>query len=263
MRRSGWSPDTLRVGDAVRVSGNPGRAGAGILYLTSMQRADEALYDQQRLLLSMSRADDAPEIRASGLEGTWVTLLSWPALAPFAQPTDYIELTDAGAAAIAAYDETTMNPGLACTPFPAPYLMITTDTKRITTREGAIVIEGEFEGTERIVHMDVASYEGATPSVHGHSIGRWEGAALVIDTARFAPHRVGSGIGLPSGPQKRLVERLTLAEGGKSLIYQFELTDPEFIAAPVTGEVEWAYQPDREYAPAVCDPEVARRFVED
>ena len=59
----------------------------------------------------------------------------------------------------------------------------------------------------------------------------------------------------------RLVERLTLAEDGRSLTYSYELTDPEFIVAPVIGEVEWAYAPGREYAPAACDREVARRFV--
>lgn len=74
---------------------------------------------------------------------------------------------------------------------------------------------------------------------------------------------MGSGIGLPSGPRKRLVERLTLAEDGKSLSYRYELTDPDFIAAAVTGEVEWAYRPDSEYAPATCDPEIARRFIKD
>jgi hypothetical protein len=264
IRRGGWSPETLSVGDAVKVSGNPGRGDASrILYLASMQTADHALYDQQRLVAGISNAGAQPERGASSLDGIWTTLLSWPALQPFAQPNEHMQLTDAGAAAVASYDEKTMNPALACVPFPAPYLMVATDTKRISTRNGTVVIEGEHDGSVRIVHMGLTTHEGATPSIHGHSIGRWEDGALVIDTAHFAPHRVGGGIGLPSGPQKRLVEWLTLAMDGKSLTYRYELTDPEYVAAPVTGEVRWAYRPDLEYAPVPCDLEVARRFAEE
>jgi hypothetical protein len=264
MRRGGWLPETLSVGDVVSVSGNPGRGDAGrILYLASMQRADDALYDQQRLMAGMSNAGAQPELGASGLDGMWATLLSWAALQPFVHPIEHMQLTDAGAAAVARYDERTMNPALECVPFPAPYLMVATDTKRISTRGGAVIIEGEHDGSVRTVHMDVATHESATPSIHGHSTGRWEDSVLVIDTAHFAPHRVGSGIGLPSGAHKRLVERLTLAKDGKSLTYRYELTDPEFIAAPVIGEVVWAYRPDLEYAPVPCDLEVARRFVEE
>jgi hypothetical protein len=211
----------------------------------------------------MSNAGAQSEVGASGLDGTWATLLSWPALQPFVQPIEHMQLTDAGAAAVASYDERTMNPGLACVPFPAPYLMVATDTKRISTRDGAVVIEGEHDGSVRTVHMDAATHEAATPSIHGHSIGRWEDGVLVIDTTHFAPHRVGGSIGLPSGSQKRLVERLTLANDGKSLTYRYELSDPEFISAPVTGEVAWAYRPDLEYAPVPCNLEVARRFTEE
>ena len=262
MRRGGWSPETLRVGDIVSVSGNPGRGDAGrILYLASMQ-GDHASYDQQHLVAGMSNAGAQPEFGASGLDGIWATLLSWPALQPFVQPLEHMQLTDAGAAAVASYDERTMNPALACVAFPAPYLMVATDTKRISTRDGAVIIEGEHDGSVRTVHMDVATHEGATLSIHGHSIGRWSDGVLVIDTAQFAPHRVGGGVGLPSGSQKRLVEWLTLAKDGKSLTYRFELTDPEFIATPVTGEVGWAYRPDLEYAPVPCALEVARRFTE-
>jgi hypothetical protein len=264
MRRGGWSPETLRVGDIVSVSGNPRRGDGGpILYLGSMQNANGALYDQQRLMAGISNAGAQPELGASGLAGIWVTLLSWPALQPFVQPIEHMQLTDAGAAAVASYDERTMNPALECVPFPAPYLMVATDTKRISTRDGAVVIEGEHDGSVRTVHMDVATHEGSTASVHGHSIGRWEDGVLVIDTIDFAPHRVGGGVGLPSGSQKRLIEWLTLAKDGKNLTYRYELTDPEFIAAPVTGEVGWAYRPDAEYAPVPCDLEIARRFVEE
>jgi hypothetical protein len=62
---------------------------------------------------------------------------------------------------------------------------------------------------------------------------------------------------------KHLVERLTLDEGGTSLTYSFELTDPEFLVAPVSGRVQWSHRPDLDFEPQECDLETARRFIEE
>jgi hypothetical protein len=140
--------------------------------------------------------------------------------------------------------------------------MYVPDLKRITTTDSAITIAGEYDAAVRTVHLDAADHDGATPSLHGHSIGRWEGETLVIETAAFAAHRIGNAFGVPSGSQKRLVERLTRHPDGTGLTYRFELSDPEFLAAPVTGEVRWAYRPDTAFAPEQCTRESARRFAE-
>jgi hypothetical protein len=69
--------------------------------------------------------------------------------------------------------------------------MIIPDAKMITLGEDDIVIRTELEGVERIIHLNQSSHEGVEPSVQGHSIGRWEGDVLVVDTARFAEHGMG------------------------------------------------------------------------
>jgi len=177
-------------------------------------------------------------------------------------PQGAIPLTAAGEAALKAYDERTMAPALECMPQPAPFLMYVPNVMRITTGERAITIEGDYEATERTIHMDLSDHEGASPSLHGHSIGRWDGATLIIDTAAFANHRTGNAAGVPSGAQKHLVERLTRSDDGTSLTYEFELTDPEFLAAPVTGEVQWAYRPAIAFERSECNKTAARRFTE-
>jgi hypothetical protein len=83
----------------------------------------------------------------------------------------------------------------------------------------------------------------------------------VIDSAQFAYYALGNGYGLPSGLQKHLVERLTPGADGASLTYHFEMTDPEFLAAPVTGDVPWVFRPNLQYAPLKCDLKNARRFT--
>jgi hypothetical protein len=146
-------------------------------------------------------------------------------------------------------------------PNPAPVLMITPDLKRITAGEGVILIAGEFDGAQRTIHMEVSVHESAAASIQGYSIGHWESKTLVIDTSRFANYALGDGYGVPSGAGKRLMERLTPAADGASLSYHFELSDPEFLAAPVAGDVQWVFRPNMTYAPLKCDLNNARRFT--
>ena len=167
--------------------------------------------------------------------------------------------TPQGAAAVGEFRDT-VNPGLECVPFQPPVYMILPGFRSIEVRGDTVTIRGEDAAVDRVVHLDVATHDGATPSVAGHSIGRWDGATLVVDTARFTPHRLGNGAGLPSGANKHLVERFAVnAQGG--LTYNFELEDPEFLKQRVTGSTDWLYRPDVDYVPTPCTLENARRFL--
>ena len=74
-------------------------------------------------------------------------------------------------------------------------------------------------------------------------------------------HAAGNAVGLPSSASKHLVERLQLNPDGHGLTYRFQLEDPEYLAEPVTGEVQWAYEPGATYSPAACNLDDARRFI--
>jgi hypothetical protein len=257
LRRLGWSKDTLRVGDVITVTGRPAKDPTRKSLLpAAIQRGTTTLFDRKTEEGQLSSAGAAPASSANGLDGVWVTLLA----PQIEEDPDKLPLTATGKAAVKRFDER-KHPGANCVPFPAPTFMYTPDLKRITSHPGAILIDGEFDGAQRTIHMDAATHDGAPDSIQGHSIGRWEGKALVIDTTHFAQHLLGNAYGLPSGPRKHLLERLTPGADGKSLTYHFELTDPEFLAAPVVGDVQWVFRPDRSYAPEKCDPENARRFA--
>jgi hypothetical protein len=104
---------------------------------------------------------------------------------------------------------------------------------------------------------------GLAPSLQGHSIGRWDGSALVIDTVGFTPHREGAGFGIPSGPSKHLIERLALDPDRTTLTYEFTVEDPLSLTTPVTRSLQWAYRPDLEPTGQQCDPEIATKFLRD
>jgi hypothetical protein len=210
----------------------------------------------------LGAASDSPGAAAASLDGVWATLLAMDVIGPLAvAPKGAVALTAAGTAALESYDEATMSPALACIPQPAPFFMFVPSLNRITTRDGVIAIAGEYDATERTIHLDVADHAGEPATLHGHSIGRWDGDTLVIDTAAFAAHGTGNAAGVPSGTRKHLVERLTRDPDGTSLSYEFELTDPEFLAGAVTGKVKWVHRPNLRFELQACDPASARRFT--
>jgi hypothetical protein len=261
----GWSQDMLKVGEAVQATGNPARdADSKSLLLVSMKRADATLYDGASMMSALTTSAPAPAA-ASGIAGVWVTLLDLTAMQAFLNPARSVPLTEEGTAAQAGFDEATMNPALRCVPVPAPMFMFAPDVKRITLDDAVIRIGGEFAAAERVIHL--AGAQGAaraqpTPSLHGHSIGRWDGATLIVETTDFAPHGTGLGFRLPSSAQKRLTERLTLDTDGKGMTYAYELSDPQMLTAPIKGGNRWVYRPDVEFAPLPCDAENAKRSTQ-
>ena len=267
LRRLGWSQDTLKVGDKILATGSPARnAQHKSLLLASLKRADTTLYDNPTLMSALTTPVAAPAAAADGLAGVWVTLLDMGSMTAYLNPARRVPLTEAGVASQAAYVEATMSPGLRCVPVTAPAFMFAPDVKRVTVESGSIRIAGEFAAAERVVHVPSGGAPSArpspTPSVQGHSVGRWEGKTLVVETTDFAPHGTGLGFSLASSASKRLTERLTLDDDGKGLTYAFELTDPEMLTGPITGGGRWVYSPDVEFAPVACDLDNARRFAE-
>jgi hypothetical protein len=260
MRRIGWTEATLRPGDRLTVVGNPTRRTTNRAIFPATIEVDGRLLFEGGSAFSRrpSSASAEPRVGASSLGGTWETVASGGAIGLFY--TGAMLLTEAGNVARASYDEATMLPGWDCTPYAAPLLMVDPDLKQIIVTEDIVTIKGGFAPADRTIYMNIDTHDGAEPSIQGHSIGHWEGETLVIDTANFSPHRIGSGYrGIPSGLEKRLIERIALREDGTKLSYSFELTDPEFLAQRVTGNSEWVYRPDMEFIREPCELDNARQ----
>jgi len=263
MRQSGWSADTLAAGDhVVALVRPPRRSGSNAAWLASIEKSDETLLDREIPESSPEYGDDDSRAKTNSLSGVWegrggdaVALLLY-------QPRT-LPLTEKAIQAMDNFQSATMNPGIDCVPFTAPLYMVLPGFKNIEIRDDVVLIRGEDAAVERVVQLDSTSHDGAALTIQGHSIGSWEGDVLVVDTAHFASHSLGIGADLASGTEKRLVERFQLAADGSSLTYSFELEDPEYLTAPVTGTSQWVYRPDVEFTPAECDIESARRFIDD
>ena len=95
--------------------------------------------------------------------------------------------------------------------------------------------------------------------------GRVEGDTLIVDSRGFRPSRWGlggeehhGGADVPSSERKTLTERFSLARDGKTLIYDYTLEDPAYLAGPQRGRVELTRVPeDTPMYAYVCDLESA------
>ena len=262
MRNRGWSADSIAVGDRVTIYANPSRNPNLTKALGARLQGPDGVLWEMRAANRNAPAVVAPKVGADSLAGLWRTTIT-PEVRDhffFFKPTDW-PLTEAGVRAFQAF-ENGDNPGKNCVAYASPFLMIIPDAKMITLGEDDIVIRTELESVERVIHLNESTHEGAEPSVQGHSIGRWEGDVLVVDTARFAEHGMGNAQKLPSGPDKRLTERFALSPDGGSISYSFEMKDPDYLAEPVGYELKWVYSPDFEMVRLPCDPESAQRYLD-
>jgi hypothetical protein len=269
--RRGWTRDTLSVGDHVVVGLRPARDGRPYGLLSTIER------DGQPVVTPFSA--EAPSqtqtaaARTDTIEGIWLTDRA-------SLPADYpggldqlmnarLTLTEKGRIANDAYSQDDPdNPELACMTKPTPggivYSRLYPLQIEIDEENDIIYIRSQFFDQERIVYMDGRAHPPATERTHeGHSIGRWEGNVLIVDTTNFADNRSPYQNGIPSGAQKHVVERYWLKEGsgGTRMTVEFTLEDPEYIVGSFTDIRDLTYSPELQFTPFNCDPEATRRYL--
>jgi len=103
------------------------------------------------------------------------------------------------------------------------------------------------DGAHRVVYMDGRKHPaGLIPSWLGHSIGHWEGDALVVDTVGFNDKFWFDRRGTPHTEQLHIVERYTRPNYG-TLLNDVVLEDPGTLTHPVKLQFRARLmRPDRE-----------------
>ena len=88
-------------------------------------------------------------------------------------------------------------------------------------------------------------------SYYGHSIGRWEGDTLVVDTVGFNERFWFDRSGLPHTNQLHMQERFTRVDLD-TLRYELTIDDPGAYTAPFTGGVNLIREQETELFEYVC-----------
>jgi hypothetical protein len=92
----------------------------------------------------------------------------------------------------------------------------------------------------RIIYMNAAGHpKDLAPSDYGHSIGRWEGDTLVVDTIGFNDKTFVDNYRTPHTTQLHVIERFRMINDGKSLEVNIKVEDPGAYNMPWTARSTW------------------------
>ena len=264
LSRRGWTRNTLSPGDHVTVRASPAMDERPYGILRSVEKDGG---------LALAAATTAPKVTppATSLAGKWLTDRASVVDFPFGSFDAFfrasLSLNEKGQAAQAAFDALSAeNPEATCVGRPTPSALVSTGLYvmeiDLTQREETIVFRSEWFNEVRTIYMDGRGHPAPSERfTTGHSIGRWDGDTLVVDTANFADHRSPYQIGVPSGGQKHVVEQYRLTEDGTHVDLEFMLEDPEYLASPMTHSRQLIHSPHIEMFLSACDPETTSRFL--
>ena len=284
LRRSGWTPEMFVSGTSIHVEGNPHRDDPASCYVETMKIGDgPAVERYQQFTEGQQQApENRPYRLANGvvnLSGDWAQeqyLIARPpsgrgnlvpksmvaaieageipisAAPPSGWGAARVTLTEAGNAAAAALraippDQTTrarceITSVLFDWVFDGPINRITQTADTITMDYG--------RGLKRTIYMNMTSHPAnVEPSRGGHSIGRWDGDTLVVDTVGFLPGSLAGTV--PHGTQLHVVERFTLDPQTFALKREYVAEDPEHFTDQYVGS-DIVLPADAPYAEDTC-----------
>lgn len=111
---------------------------------------------------------------------------------------------------------------------------------------------GEWDG-QRTIYLDGrprSARQGLTAM--GHSVGRWDGETLLVETSAVAANIIMlpdlSAMGEHSD-QLRVVERYTRSKDGDSLLLTATLQDPRSLREPLVLNKIWRWAPEQQITP--------------
>ncbi len=139
-----------------------------------------------------------------------------------------------------------------CLPHGMPsWMLITHNAFEWLTAPGRITMLGEVDGNRmRRIYMDGRGHpDDPDLTLHGHSIGHWEGDVLLVDTAAIAPQAyiaISEAVGIPNDGDMHIVERLRLAKPNV-LHDDLEITAPKVLTGTWKTTRIFRRYPDRHY----------------
>lgn len=287
---TGWTRDTIRVGDRVTVFGNPDNDrskkfffsnyfvlpdGSRMVSAPNYSRGVPIQRPPERELDTTASSDDFTGIwrREGGMGGGMGMggggTPGVPVPAGLGQNVSLGNQTPAMGLPVTARGQSGLdnwdvrdNPWFRCEPRTLPGVISGTQ-EILRPTEDRIAFRYEILEVERTVHLGLTGHPSdVEPSHLGHSIGWFEDETLVVDTASFSPADWGIGAGVPSSDLKHVVERYTLLDSGRRLQVDYTFEDPVYLTEPVNMSATFFVDPGYPWAEYDCDPHASSRHLD-
>jgi hypothetical protein len=268
LERSGVKRELFAVGDHVRAAGWPPLTETKELYATNLLAPDGT-----ELLLNVnavprwtanpvgdqsfqSKTEGDPSRPELGIFRVWshtdVSTFLFPEDTSRGYDLSRYPLTETARTALGGFNRATDNPTRNCMPKGMPTIMEQPYPMEIVQDGRDIVFRIEEYDTLRTIHMnEKAPPADSRPSLHGYSVGRWDGTTLVVTTTRVS-YPWFDQVGIPQSEQSVLVERFSPTADGSRLDYELVVDDPVNFTEPVRLEKYWLNIPGREVQPYEC-----------
>jgi hypothetical protein len=268
LRRSGWSPDMFVPGVPIKIVGRPHRDDPHYCYADTLTIGDAPALEryqqlsegvpaertnrpfrlpsgrpnlagdwaQEQYIMAQppeGAANLVPESLVAAVEAGEVAMADVPSHGWFPPP---VTLTAAGQSASDALRDLPpeRNPRLSCEITSILFDWVFDGTINRITQGGDVITMEYGRGLARTVHMNLAAHPaGLAPSRAGHSIGRWDGDTLVVDTVAFEPGSLAGAVA--HSAELRIVERFTLDPETFALRREYVATDPLYFVGEYVG----------------------------
>jgi hypothetical protein len=208
----------------------------------------------------------AQSTSARSISGAWVPMgagrgadpkVTPPPATPIVLKPDYAKAYEARRAADAEATkrgEPPATPAVLCLPYGMPRMMtVASYPIEILQTPGQVTIVTEAFSEVRRVYLDQPQLpiDEVPPGYYGHSVGRWEGDTLVIDTVGIK-ESVPSYNMLPHSDRMRITERIRLV-APDVLHDQITIEDPVVLEKPFTYTLGYRRLPGYKMVEFVCE----------
>jgi hypothetical protein len=139
-----------------------------------------------------------------------------------------------------------------CLPPGLPRLMVMHEPFEILQRPKALYFVYQINRLPRRVYLDEALPTDVDPHYLGYSVGKWDGDALVVDTAGFDDSTMLDNAGLPHSDAMHLTERYQLSKDGMHLHLLMTIEDPKTFTQSWSAQADYTKRPGYEIPEEVC-----------
>jgi hypothetical protein len=267
LRRAGWGPDTLTVGETVRVWGDLGHGDTKKLFMRGMQKSDGTEHfpfgpvrspsERNRVIASAEYEYGYAQVNPDhpfDISGPWHNgykfRLTVDDLEP--KPTPF---SDAGRRVFDA-TESWHDDVLRCMPLGLPRTFGSPYAMEIVDAGTHYLIVFEQNHTPRWIWMNGRTLpQDLPPNSMGFSVGHWEDDVLVIETTNLTAGTLDGSLLPMSGEDTRIVEHWAFSKDRLTMDRTMRIYDP-YYTKPLVRQRGSARRDSLEvFEPAPCDPD--------
>ena len=203
------------------------------------------------LALGMAAVADAQS--RPDLTGLWISPTA--DISVVLLPGEEVSLTPYGAERYRKVDQAN-SPAYKCLPYgPTRGLQSTNPFQIIQTPDLIAIITEHID--YRMIYMDGRGHPADIldyPEWMGHSIGRWDGDTLIVDTIGFNEKTNLDTVGHPHSDALHIVERVRLVDHDH-LVDDLTIDDPKAYTKPWTAHLDFLLKPNWTLGEQFCEDE--------